>query len=372
MAAGSLLGVAAHIANVLKDFDEDGLSGIRSFPRIIGERASRFTIAVILLATTVLLNNVNPRPALFIVGIVGALLTLKASRGILFKAIMIVALANLVLLISALDTEIGNKEFADRTSITIGSDRPAEVFLPVTDQSKNSTGVLINLHGYSGDSISQTNYTFLKQAALDAGLAYIAPDGMKDGSGNRYWNASNACCDFAKSGVNDVQYIDGLIDEMSDGFDLDKTRIYLFGHSNGHFMSYQYLCTSKNSIAAIAGLAGSMDADPAQCAGKTANVLHIHGDADATISYAGGALFAQNYPSVDEVVKRWSTNNQCTAKPENQLDVIAAMSGIETTSYPFDCGKGSLELWKLNGGVHVPILDRGFADKVVSWLTLKP
>ena len=372
MAAGSLLGVAAHIANVLKDFDEDGLSGIRSFPRIIGERASRLAIAVILLATTVLLNNVNPRPALFIVGIVGALLTLKASRAILFKAIMIVALANLVLLISALDTEIGNKEFADRTSITIGSDRPAEVFLPVTDQSKNSTGVLINLHGYSGDSISQTNYTFLKQAALDAGLAYIAPDGMKDGSGNRYWNASNACCDFAKSGVNDVQYIDGLIEEMSDGFDLDKTRIYLFGHSNGHFMSYQYLCTSKNSIAAIAGLAGSMDADPAQCAGKTANVLHIHGDADATISYAGGALFAQNYPSVDEVVKRWSTNNQCTAKPENQLDVIAAMSGIETTSYPFDCGKGSLELWKLNGGVHVPILDRGFADKVVSWLTLKP
>jgi poly(3-hydroxybutyrate) depolymerase len=137
-------------------------------------------------------------------------------------------------------------------------------------------------------------------------------------------------------------------------------------------MSYQYLCTSKNPVAAIAGLAGSMDNDPTQCSGKTAHVLHIHGDADSTISYEGGSIFAQSYPSVDEVVKRWSKNNQCTAKPENQLDVIAAMSGTETTSYPFDCGKGSLELWKLNGGVHVPILDRGFADKVVSWLTLKP
>ena len=41
LATGSLLGVAAHIANVLKDFEEDGQSGIRSFPRIIGERASR-------------------------------------------------------------------------------------------------------------------------------------------------------------------------------------------------------------------------------------------------------------------------------------------------------------------------------------------
>ena len=372
MAAGSLLGVAAHIANVLKDFDEDGLSGIRSFPRIIGERASRFAIAVILLATTVLLNSIISRPALFIVGIIGALLTIKAPRTILFKAIMVVALANLVLLISALDSEIGNKEFADRTSVVIGAERPTELFLPESNQSSDQSGVLINLHGYSGNSISQTSYTFLKESALAAGLAYVAPEGLKDASGNRFWNASNACCDFAKNGVNDVEYIDGLIDEMAKVFDLDKKRIYLFGHSNGHFMSYQYLCTSKNQVAAIAGLAGSMDIDPAQCSGKTANVLHIHGDADATISYDGGSLFAQSYPSVNEVVKRWSNNNQCTANPENQLDVIAAMSGAETTAYSFDCSKGSLELWKLNGGVHVPVLDRGFADKVISWLTLKP
>ena len=372
MAAGSLLGVAAHIANVLKDFDEDGQSGIRSFPRIIGERASRLSIAVILLVNTVLLNSVSPQPALLIVGIIGALLTVKASRKILFKAIMIVALANLALLLSALDSEIGNQEFADKTSVKIGTDRPAELFLPEANQSNESAGILLNLHGYSGNSTSQTNYTYLKESALAAGLAYIAPDGMTDRSGNNFWNASNACCDFSKSGVNDVEYIDSLIDEISKSFDLDNSRIYLFGHSNGHFMSYQYLCTSKNQVAAIAGLAGSMDIDPGQCSGKTANALHIHGDADATISYEGGALFAQNYPSVDEVVKRWSDNNQCTAKPENKMDLIAAMSGAETTSFPFDCSKGSLELWKINGGVHVPVLDRGFADKVISWLTLKP
>jgi polyhydroxybutyrate depolymerase len=324
------------------------------------------------LATTVLLNSVSPRPALLIVGIVGALLTIKASRKILFKAIMIVGLANLVLLISALSDEIGNKEFADRTSIVIGADRPAELFLPEANESDEPPGILVNLHGYSGDSISQTNYTYLKESALAAGLAYVAPDGMKDGSGNRFWNASNACCDFAKSGVNDVAYIDGLIEEISDSYNLNKSRIYLFGHSNGHFMSYQYLCTSKNKVAAIAGLAGSLDADPSQCEAKSANILHIHGDADSTISYQGGALFSQSYPSVDEVMKRWSQNNQCSADAEKELDLIAAMSGPETTSFTFNCGKGSLELWKIKGGVHVPVLDRGFADKVVSWLTLKP
>jgi poly(3-hydroxybutyrate) depolymerase len=137
-------------------------------------------------------------------------------------------------------------------------------------------------------------------------------------------------------------------------------------------MSYQYLCTSKNPVAAIAGLAGSMDLDPAQCSGKTANVLHIHGDADATISYQGGALFSQSYPSVDEVMKRWSKNNECSRGNEKELDIVAYMSGAETSALPFTCARGSLELWKINGGVHNPILDRAFANKVVSWLILNP
>ena len=373
MAAGSMLGVAAHIANVLKDFEEDGQSGICSFPRIIGERASRISIAILLLATTVLLNSVSPRPALLIVGIIGALLTIKASRKILFKAIMIVALANLVLLISALSDEIGNQEFANASStVIVGTDRPAQLFLPESNQSEKAIGILVDIHGYGGDSFSQSNFSFLKQAALDAGLAYIAPDGMKDGSGNRFWNASNVCCDFTKTNVDDVAYIDSLIQESADKFNIDKSRIYLFGHSNGHFMSYKYLCTSKNRVAAIAGLAGSMDVDSTQCAGKSGNVLHIHGDADRTISYTGGSIFSQSYKSVDEVMKLWSSNNQCSANSEGKKDVIAAMSGPETTSFTFTCERGSLELWKVNGGVHVPVLDRGFADKVVSWLTLKP
>jgi len=258
----------------------------------------------------------------------------------LFKAIMIVALANLVLLISALSDEIGNKEFAEQSSIMVGIDRPAELFVPEAGQSDKPTGLLVDLHGYGGNSVSQSNFTFLKQAALDAGLAYIAPDGTKDGSGNRFWNASNACCDFAKSGVNDVEYLDSLIDQIADSYNLDKSRIYLFGHSNGHFMGYKFLCTAKNKVAAIAGLAGSMDNDPALCNGKSAHVLHIHGDADATISFQGGTLFSQSYPSVDEVIKRWGRINQCTAGSEKQFDLVASMSGPETTSFTYKCSQG--------------------------------
>jgi len=71
---------------------------------------------------------------------------------------------------------------------------------------------------------------------------------------------------------------------------------------------------------------------------------------------------------VAEVVKRWSKNNQCTAGSEKKTDVIASMAGLETTASSFNCANGSLELWTLNRGVHVPALDRGFADQVLQWL----
>jgi 4-hydroxybenzoate polyprenyltransferase len=52
---GALLGVGAHLLNVLPDLDEDRRAGIRGFPHRIGSRASRVLAPVLLLAGTVLL-----------------------------------------------------------------------------------------------------------------------------------------------------------------------------------------------------------------------------------------------------------------------------------------------------------------------------
>ena len=42
----------------------------------------------------------------------------------------------------------------------------------------------------------------------------VMPDGKVNTLGYQYWNATDACCDIFGSGVDDVAYIAGLIEEV--------------------------------------------------------------------------------------------------------------------------------------------------------------
>jgi 4-hydroxybenzoate polyprenyltransferase len=60
---GALLGTAAHFLNVVKDMDEDRVSGIKGLPQRLGTKASVVTaIALIALAAAVILLTFTPLP----------------------------------------------------------------------------------------------------------------------------------------------------------------------------------------------------------------------------------------------------------------------------------------------------------------------
>lgn len=255
--------------------------------------------------------------------------------------------------------------------VELTGERPAELLLPKNYSQEVATPLLINLHGYTGTGASQSAYTFLQDAAFKRGLAYIAPTGSKDSFGSTYWNATTACCDFNNTGVDDVAYIDSLIEKASAAANIDKNRIYLFGHSNGHFMSYAYLCSGSKKIAAVAGLAGAMDPDPARCKATPSNILHIHGEKDGTILYEGGALFGNSYSSAEETVKQWSAINKCSAGPEAAQELLTSIPGEDVMARSYNCEMGSLNFWQISEGVHTPALDIAFANKVLDWLLLQ-
>ena len=52
LAAGALLGISAHIANVLPDLDDDRATGVRGLPHRLGSRASGLVIAAALAAAS--------------------------------------------------------------------------------------------------------------------------------------------------------------------------------------------------------------------------------------------------------------------------------------------------------------------------------
>jgi polyhydroxybutyrate depolymerase len=252
--------------------------------------------------------------------------------------------------------------------IELDDDRNSQLILPAGISQDESLPLLINLHGYTGTGASQSSYTFLQEAAAEAGVAYIAPTGTEDNQGSNFWNANSACCNFNNSDVDDVAFIDSLIENSSALANIDPKRIYLFGHSNGHFMAYGYLCSGSTKVSAIAGLAGAMNTDPALCKSKPNNVLHIHGEQDETILYNGGALLGTQYTSVQSTVDQWSSINGCSKGGESEIDLLESLSGMDTVKVSYLCSQGSLELWRLPNGEHTPALDLDFARKVLAWL----
>lgn len=108
VAAGALLGAAAHFANVLPDLDDDARSGIRGLPHRLGARGSRLTAAVLLVAATTVLAFGPPGPvaAYGVAVLAGAAavlpLTLRYGQGrTVFRVIMVVAVADVALFLLA-------------------------------------------------------------------------------------------------------------------------------------------------------------------------------------------------------------------------------------------------------------------------------
>jgi 4-hydroxybenzoate polyprenyltransferase len=115
VAAGVLLGGGAHFANVLPDLADDAATGVHGLPHRIGARASQVAAATLLLAATVVLvfGPAGPPSWAGIAAVAVAVAALplgwyaagraigRGSRPVaMFRAVMVVALLDVVLLIS--------------------------------------------------------------------------------------------------------------------------------------------------------------------------------------------------------------------------------------------------------------------------------
>jgi len=234
---------------------------------------------------------------------------------------------------------------------------------------------VVLLHGYTSSGAMAEAYFKLTAESERRGFLYAMPDGTPDPGGKRFWNATEACCDFSHLGVDDSGYLHRLLEVVKSGYSVDPGRVYLIGHSNGGFMAYRMACEHALEITAIVSLAGAATNDPARCTpARPVSVLQIHGTADGTIYYEGGTNDGQPYPSAAGTVGLWRHLDGCadrattTAAP---IDLEADLPGPETTvtSYQTDCRAGTrVELWSVTGGDHVPKLTATFAPAVIDFL----
>lgn len=250
--------------------------------------------------------------------------------------------------------------------------------VPASYDAANPTPLFVLLHGYTSSGAGQDSYMRFSALADAYGFIMVAPDGTVETAGdkNRFWNASAACCNFQGSDVDDSAYLAGLIDNIKAEYNIDDKRVFLFGHSNGGFMSFRMAYDHSDTIAAVATLAGANQTQ-SRTPGGPVHVLQIHGTADGTIAYEGDSIGANSYPSAKTTVETWAAHNGCatTGKMAGSLDLVATLDGAESeiTRYTDGCKPGgSAELWTIADGSHVPAISEHFSQLVIEWLMAHP
>ena len=262
---------------------------------------------------------------------------------------------------------------ATTSKITVGGDRPVVVHL--LGKISKPAPLLLLMHSASSSGERQEKNTKMAAAAKKAGMVFLAPDGTIGLDGRRVWNAAKACCQKPGIEVDDITYLNALIDEIALMVPIDQNRIYMVGHSNGGFMSLTFAC-STGRIAGVVSLAGALDSD-AQCEStRPFSFLHIHGTDDATIKFGGGVHNFHPYTSAEETLNRIAAVNQCATPTVTQaalkkMDFDRSIPGSETIVQTGIGCRAPTMMWRISGGVHSPKLPKNYAEQILSFLTMK-
>lgn len=262
---------------------------------------------------------------------------------------------------------------ADRPR-TFGGDRPVMLQVPADFDETRTYPLLLILHGFGANGFLQQGYLKLNGVADSADLLALAPDGTLNPSNQQFWNADPACCDFGRTGVDDVAYLGGLIDDVMATWPVDPARVTVVGHSNGSFMAYRLACDRADVVTAIAGLAGH-GTSTACTPTSPVHVLHIHGTADATVPYDSGIFSGVASPGAVESVAQWAQRNGCTGTPAaaGTRDVDNTLAGAETrVDETASCAVAAADLWTIEGGSHIPPLSQAFPTDLLAWFDAHP
>jgi polyhydroxybutyrate depolymerase len=282
-----------------------------------------------------------------------------------------VRIRSLFVILALLWTAFVNAPALAAEPFIVGGDRPVKVQLP--EDTSQPSPLLIMLHSASSSGAKQEKRLKLAPVAKKLRMIYIAPDGTIGVDGRRVWNAAKACCQKPGTEVDDLTYLDSLIEEIDESYPVDRNRIYFVGHSNGAFMSLAYACKS-GKVAAVVSAAGAMDID-SECSGTHPfALLHIHGVADATIKINGGVLNFHAYTSATETLNRVAAVNQCVAPKFTQAsfakkDFEPTIPGLETTVQEFSGCAAPIVYWRVARGVHSLNLPVNYADQILNFLS---
>jgi polyhydroxybutyrate depolymerase len=249
--------------------------------------------------------------------------------------------------------------------------RAYELHAPKNDDASQALTLVILTHGYGANGPLQDLVFPFSNLIDQRRFLYALPNGTLDGDLKRFWNATDACCNFGDLPVDDVGFFRALIADVKARHAVGK--VFVIGHSNGAFMDLRLACEASDVIDGVAEVSGSAWNDFSRCPdGRPIPMLLIHGTDDHTIFYGGKGGGAPgevgSYPSAHETGARYARRAGCDGAWQDlgRADFVGDAT-TETHEETIPCAT-PIELWSVEGADHVPSFNAAWTTAVLDWL----
>ena len=231
------------------------------------------------------------------------------------------------------------------------------VYRPDRHQNSDLMPLVLVLHGEGMNGESMARFCNLNEKADGTGFLLVYPNGTGPTDKKLTWNAGR-CCGYAQfNKIEDVAFIEQVLNDVETRYPVDRSRVYATGISNGAMMAYRLAAEIPYRIAAVAAIAGSLEVGPSTIKSPIP-ILHFHGTEDEFVRFDDSpGPRSKKRISINSgitTIKTWVWINEADKEPETKEFPDTANDGTKVIQYTYKAHKTGAEviLYKIQGGGH--------------------
>lgn len=208
------------------------------------------------------------------------------------------------------------KQDFDHTLVHDRRKRTYSVHVPSGYDGQSPLPVVLVLHGGASNAKTTRRQTQMDAVSDRNGFLAVYPEGTGR-LGYLTFNAGTCCGYAVRYKVDDVGFIEAVLDDLARRYKIDPRRVYATGMSNGAMLCYRLACEIPERIAAIAPVSGAMGVDGPRPK-RAVPIIHFHGLLDQNAPFNGGvgenAISKIPHRSVPDTIRWWCDVNGCDPK----------------------------------------------------------
>jgi len=245
--------------------------------------------------------------------------------------------------------------------------RTYEYYIPSSYDGSEAVPLLFSFHGLGSNGDDQRDLTRFDELAEQEGFiavfpnaTVLDPDDYPEAQlpplpgAEIQWNLGAGSLQYY-AGIDDVGFVADMLNWFETSYNIDASRIYSTGMSDGALFSYLLAFNLTGTFAAIGPVCAPMPWGFGNLTTNPITVILTHGTADPILSYYGYGGSGGNVTySVDQTIAYWCGVDNISTEPVETVWGPTSRDSTVVHRYVYSGGTDGTEviLFKVEGGGH--------------------